>query len=1758
LVVEHLEDRSLPSSSPLTWAADHNLTDGSTVVLQNVEEYLWSSTTNLGYALQQGGILDYFTSASPTHANLICPYVESIALSSSGQLDCLLALGDLESWNSSNKSLSEIDKNVESFGVTSSGLIYDLDVGGQLRHSSNHGLAWTTIDGDSESFVVSSANTLYNLISGGVLERSTNSGSSWTTLDATTESFSITSSNSLYDLEVGGDLRVLPSGGSWNLLDTNTESFAATSGNTLYNLLSGGTLETSINSGGSWKTLDSSAQSFSIVANGALYVMDAGGVLRLMPYSGSSWQTLDSSAESFALSPNSTLYSLDAGGSLRSLSMPGAAWSQIDSSVQAIAISSNGTLYDVDSWGLMVWIVDGAWDQIYDDIQSFTIGANGTLYVASNGYLLYSANSGDSWTALDPDTHAFAVSANGTLYDLADGPQALWITTNLGGVWAPLDYDSQSFTLGCNGTLYNMLTGGTLEYSDDSGDSWTTLDPDTQAFAVSANGTLYDQADSPDSLWITANLGGWWGWLDSDTQVFAVTSNGTVYNLQTGGVLEYSKNAGNSWTTLDGGVEAVAVSGGGAIYTLLTGGVLEYSNNAGKTWATLDSDTQSFAVAASGRVYNLLTGGVLEFSAAAGSSWATLDSDTESFALSRGLLYNLLTGGVLEWSNNSGDSWGTLDGSTQSFAVGTNGTVYNLLTGGLLEYSDDSGNSWTTIDWSTQSFAVSGNGTLYYLAFNSGFLMTSTTLGYYWNYYDDRTESFVVGANGTLYKLLVGEGLEFSDDSGNTWTTLNTDTQSFAVSGNGALYDLAGSPQALASTTSLGAMWNQLATGVASFSVLANGALLDQEAIGVLEYSSSSGNSWTSLASTSQCYAVDGNGRVYDLLNNGQLEWSSNSFSSWSSLDAATSSFALAPNGTIVNLLSGGLLESSTNFGASWDSNLDATSQVTQSLVVTSNGTIYNLLTGGTLEYSIDSGNSWISTPYSSTQSFAVTSNGSVYLLSAGQLQCSADFDNSWSTLDDSAQSFAIEPNGTVLDLATNGALMSWGGASQVVGRLVTSFSLGQAGVLTEADWFSANITDVGLAALSRSDFVRDDSITRNDFLGLLEAVASQGSVTSGQLTSLQTLLNNSSLLNIPDYVENLAAKVVDGNAANANYQGQPLGNLAVGSSATQLLDLVGKWFYGADLPAANSGLTYQLASGRLFSSAGPQPGDVLPGSLNDECLLSALAQLAAQSPSAIEGMFINNGDGTYTVRFFNNGATDYVTVNQFLPATSAGLFADANAGQSVTNSGNVLWVALAEKAYAQVAEEEWSLGIGSANSYASLNVAIPASNLASQLYDPNAPINPAADSVFAANPSSTGTPAPSSWFRQNLPDAGLASIAQSDDARDGSITRNDFVGLLEAVASRGPVTIAELTSLQAILNNGTLLNIPAYVESLAGNVIAANPANAFYQGQSLGNLGVNSSTLQVLDLMQKWFYGTDLPTTDGNTALWTAGGTGVGYPYLQAVGTLFGSSRGPSCNDVAQGEDGDCYFLSALSQLAIQWPEAIQNMFTNNGDGTYTVRFFNNGAATYVTVNGYLPMNGDGTFTYADYYQNGQPNSMASSTNVLWVALAEKAYAQIAEEGWTRPGQAINSYDSISGGNPMDVLQQITNASPTPGYIQSYNEPSNESQVIQDLQQGDFVCVGTLGDSSYPTSPDLPYGEFQLPGDANIPAGQVIDGNHVYAVQSYNAANGLFTLINPYYNGTGSRMVEVDWSTLVGDFSGFDLSTPPAGVTVNSIYLDS
>ena len=199
---------------------------------------------------------------------------------------------------------------------------------------------------------------------------------------------------------------------------------------------------------------------------------------------------------------------------------------------------------------------------------------------------------------------------------------------------------------------------------------------------------------------------------------------------------------------------------------------------------------------------------------------------------------------------------------------------------------------------------------------------------------------------------------------------------------------------------------------------------------------------------------------------------------------------------------------------------------------------------------------------------------------------------------------------------------------------------------------------------------------------------ASKKGLTSAEYNDLKTIaanLNNG--MTTSSYLTSIMNGVVGKNAANATWTGggassTTLGNLAVNSSATQLQELIGKWFLGTDLPSSTVAMTgysrfsvtYSASSSPVFGASGPSVNDVNQGYLGDCYLLSSLAEVASQNSNLITSMFTANGNGTYGIRYYVNGVAQYVTVNTSL--------AD---GGNIFNYGSDIWASLAEKAYAQL-----------------------------------------------------------------------------------------------------------------------------------------------------------------------------------------------------------------------------------------------------------------------------------------------------------------------------------------------------------------------------------------------------------------------------------------------------------------------------------------
>ena len=443
----------------------------------------------------------------------------------------------------------------------------------------------------------------------------------------------------------------------------------------------------------------------------------------------------------------------------------------------------------------------------------------------------------------------------------------------------------------------------------------------------------------------------------------------------------------------------------------------------------------------------------------------------------------------------------------------------------------------------------------------------------------------------------------------------------------------------------------------------------------------------------------------------------------------------------------------------------------------------------------------------------------------------------------------------------------------------------------------------------------------------------------------------------------------------------------------------------------------------------------------------------------------------------------------------------------------------------------------------------------------------------------------PTSWVESGGKVYGPGSLNITDSAifqavrdcfADVVLTRSELIDIL-TVADTGTVTQQEFDSLKAILSlgeNNTQIgpyrlqmtgyeseSNPGYVAVLGRDVVYDNAANAHYQGASLGNLAANDSGTKLDTLINKWFKGTDHPATVYGSQ---------SQNYETADGSLF--VNGATIDDMKQADDllGDCYFLGTLGSIAATDETAIQNLFIDNGDNTWTVRFYAivfgidgtlNQVANYVTVDRMLPTTtgSNGNLIYANHGIN-------CDASELWMPLAEKAYAQWNETGYASRGyddrdgdgtkewnmNGHNTYIDIGWGNPGKVLLQLL----SPGGITWKSFPANEgefydpeatarSALVAEIEAGHAVMTATcafLDQNGDPIWVDNLWGQ------------------HAYVItdciRDPNSPDDLtlakFTLRNPWGHNpppAGSTTWDDLWSDCVGFWSSNGMTNSPFNV---------
>jgi hypothetical protein len=323
----------------------------------------------------------------------------------------------------------------------------------------------------------------------------------------------------------------------------------------------------------------------------------------------------------------------------------------------------------------------------------------------------------------------------------------------------------------------------------------------------------------------------------------------------------------------------------------------------------------------------------------------------------------------------------------------------------------------------------------------------------------------------------------------------------------------------------------------------------------------------------------------------------------------------------------------------------------------------------------------------------------------------------------------------------------------------------------------------------------------------------------------------------------------------------------------------------------------------------------------------------------------------------------------------------------------------------------------------------------------------------------------------------------------DNLLNKTELRQILSAAGTDdGVVDATELKDLRTLSAALSIYLDPtkaSYLQDIYTNVVTSHPANAWWTAgtssrTALGDLSAGSTNLTLERLLAKWFDGSDLPLNRIGD---------MSFGYRRASGALFVNDV--TLSDVSQGAAGTCYLLAAAQVIAKSTPQLIQQMFCDNGDGTYGVRFYGqDGGNFWVTVDSRVPMPASG-----------------SPGGELWVSLLEKAYAQANETGLLGRDLAINSYEDVQGGS-FDTLMHLSGAAVTafsayyavPGSQWTDNLPgwqNVETAAREALNRGTSLWLGSYGSTTGSN------------GKANLVYA------HAFSISSYNSSTGLYVVNN-------------------------------------------
>jgi predicted RNA-binding protein with TRAM domain len=395
------------------------------------------------------------------------------------------------------------------------------------------------------------------------------------------------------------------------------------------------------------------------------------------------------------------------------------------------------------------------------------------------------------------------------------------------------------------------------------------------------------------------------------------------------------------------------------------------------------------------------------------------------------------------------------------------------------------------------------------------------------------------------------------------------------------------------------------------------------------------------------------------------------------------------------------------------------------------------------------------------------------------------------------------------------------------------------------------------------------------------------------------------------------------------------------------------------------------------------------------------------------------------------------------------------------------------------------------------------------------------------------------SWTN-DLQNGSLKSLAQQASS-DNNFSYDEMLSILQSAADNG-ITSSEYSDLKSIYSNSEDSFASNYVKTISYNAIYTNPSNSKWWGgvtaagnaQPMGDMQVGMSETKANWLVDKWFLGLDtpMPVSGGDTATGKAS-YGV-YNYASSEGQLF--IDGAEASDLSQGGAGTCYFVASMGIVANLSGYAIEDNFTDNGNGTYGVKFFFNDEEVYTTVNLDLPITPNWGGKEGAIFTSNQDHDLDGE---IWMSLMEKAYAQINSQIDTRSGSVSppgeRSYQDIEGGwaSPIKHLTNLdythyssyftrTGDSFYSDYKRSTNPDTYKQVIIDALNEGRPCYLSSQGNT------------FDSSGKRKLVEG------HGFIILDYDSDTDKFTLRNPWgdgdyrYLGEFQVSIEEFWNSTV------------------------